>query len=145
MAVDDNALRANGQSSAQPESQSTAELVRHLAQQTAALTRQEARLAQLEFQQKARRAGVGVGMFGAAGTLGAFGLAALLSTSGAALALVLPVWAAILVVTGAVLGVSGMLAVAGRRSIKRAAPPPPAETMGSVREDVQRLKASAHR
>jgi uncharacterized membrane protein YqjE len=43
------------------------DLVQQLSHQTAALVRQEMRLAQVELQEKGKRAGIGAGMFGGAG------------------------------------------------------------------------------
>lgn len=127
------------------ENESIATLVSHLAEQTAALSRQEVRLAQLELREKGKAAGLGAGMLGAAGIFGLFGLAAALSAAGAAIALALPVWASALIIAAIVLFVAGVLALVGRRSLKHATPPTPTATQESVREDVAAIKESARR
>ncbi len=63
----------------------------------------------------------------------------------AALSLTLPVWAAALIVTGALFAVAGLLAATGRTQLRRAAPPAPQEALGSVRADVEEMKGRAHR
>ena len=62
------------------------------------LIRSEMRLAQAEVAEKGKRAGIGIGMFSAAGLLGFFGFAVLLATFVLLLDLVLPAWAAALIV-----------------------------------------------
>lgn len=124
---------------------SVGELLKQLTEQTATLSRQEARLAQLELTEKGRAAGKGAGLLGASGLIAAFGLAAVLSTVGAALALVLPVWAAILVVAVVLLGIGGILALTGRAQLGSATPPMPRATADTVREDVETIRESARR
>ena len=63
-------------------------LVHELTTQVPELIRSEMRLAQAEVAEKGKRAGIGIGMFSAAGLLAFFGLATLLATVVLALALV---------------------------------------------------------
>lgn len=88
------------------------ELVTRLAEQILQLVRNELRLAQAELKQKGKRIGFGAGLTGAAGLISLYGLGALVTAVIAALALVLPVWAAALIVGraadgGAHAGLSG--------------------------------------
>ena len=122
-----------------------AELVKQLAEQTAALSRQEIRLAQLELVQKGKAAGVGAGLLGVSGVIGLLGVAAGLSTIGAAFAIVVPVWAAILIVTGLLVGTGAVVALAGRGRLQRAMPPEPDIALGSLRKDVETIKESSGR
>lgn len=72
-------------------------------------------------------------------------LQALVAAVIAALALLLPVWAAALIVT-AVLGViAAVLALSGKQQIGKAAPPTPQSTIENVKADVAEIKRSAHR
>ena len=80
------------------ESASTGELITQMAAQTSRLVRDEIRLAQKEFQESAKHAGIGAGLFSVAGVFAVFGVATLIAAAVAALALVLPVWAAALIV-----------------------------------------------
>src|SRR4051812_49538057 len=81
-----------------PADASTGQLIGQLTEQLSRLARDEARLAQVEVTQKAKRLGVGAGLFGGAGGFGFLGLAALVATAILALAHVLPDWLAALVV-----------------------------------------------
>ncbi len=56
---------------------SVAELLRQLSDQTTTLVRQEPDLAKVELAEKGKQAGLGVGLFGAAGMLGLYALGAL--------------------------------------------------------------------
>ncbi|CAM5501807.1 phage holin family protein [Streptomyces griseomycini] len=124
---------------------SVGELVGQATEQLSRLVRQEMTLAKVELSEKGRRAGRGGGMLGAAGAFAYAGLLALAGTGVAALSLVLPVWAAALIVTALLFAVAGVLAVAGRSQLRGATPPKPERTMGSVRADVAEIKGRAHR
>ena len=56
------------------------------------------RLAQAEMAEKGKRAGLGLGLFSAAGLVAVFGLGTLVTTAILALALVVPAWLAGLIV-----------------------------------------------
>ena len=99
---------------------SVGELMSQLSAQTSRLIRDEMRLAQKEFQQSARHAGVGAGLFSLAGLMAFFGAATLIAAAVAALSLVVEVWAAAVIV-GALLfvaaGIAGLLGTEpGQRS-----------------------------
>jgi hypothetical protein len=116
--------------------QSTADLVRLASTQISELIRDELALARTEMATKARHAGVGGGLLGAAGALGGYGLGALLVCAGLALAQVMAGWLAALIVGVAVLVVAGVLAGFGRRSLRRAMPPVPVQAVRGLRADV---------
>ncbi|GAA3497188.1 phage holin family protein [Streptomyces prasinosporus] len=121
------------------------ELVGQATEQISRLARQEVALAKEELAEKGRRAGVGGGMLGAAGAFGYAGLLALAATGIVALDLVLPLWAAALIMTGVLFVIAGVLALAGRGQLRRATPPKPERTLGSVKADVEEIKERAHR
>ncbi|GAA1245748.1 phage holin family protein [Oryzihumus leptocrescens] len=123
---------------------SVAELLTRLSEQSTRLVRDELELAKVEITSKARHAGVGAGMFGAAGVLAWFGLGALIATAILALSLVLPAWLAALVVTVVVFAAAGVAALLGRRQVQEAAPPMPRETIDSVERDVAEVKEASH-
>jgi hypothetical protein len=118
---------------------STADLVKLAAEQISRLVRDELQLARAEMSGKARRFGTGAGYVGVAGALALYGVAALITTVILLLALVLPAWAASLIVAVVLLAIGGVLALVGRDQLRRASPPTPEETLGSVRADVQML------
>ncbi|GEC04256.1 membrane protein [Streptomyces spinoverrucosus] len=127
------------------EHHSVGELVGQATEQLSQLVRQEVHLAKEELAEKGRRAGRGGGLLGAAGAVAYAGLLALAATAAAALSLTLPVWAAALIVTGVLFALAGLLAATGRAQLRRAAPPTPEETLGSVRADVEEIRERAHR
>jgi uncharacterized membrane protein YqjE len=114
-------------------------LVHRLSEQIPELVRSEVRLAQAELTEKGKKAGLGIGMFSAAGLLAHFGAAVLVATAIVALDLVLPLWAAGLVVAAALFLGAGLVAVAGRHEIRQATPVAPTTT-SSIRRDVAALK-----
>ena len=84
-------------------------------------------------------------LLGAAGAVAYAGLLVLSGAGVAALSLVLPVWAAALIVTGVLFVIAAVLAATGRGQLRRAAPPTPEQALGSVRADVEEIKERAHR
>lgn len=115
-------------------------LVHRLSEQIPELVRSELRLAQAELTQKGKRAGLGIGMFSLAGLLAFFATATLIATAVIALDLVLPLWAAGLIVAGGLLIAALGAALGGRSEVRQATPPVPEATIASVKEDVATLK-----
>ena len=124
---------------------STGQLISNLTDQISRLVRDEARLAQAEVTQKAKRLGIGAGLFGGAGLFAFFGMAVLITTAILALALVLPDWLAALIVAVVLLAVAGVLAIVGKKDIDKGTPPVPTEAIASTKVDVQTVKESARR
>ena len=118
----------------------TADLVRQLSEQVSTLVRDELALARVEMVEKGKRAGIGAGLFGAAGVIAMYGLGALFVTAGAALALVLPVWLAALLVAVALFAVAGIAALIGKKQVSRALPPEPEAAMASGKRDVAAVR-----
>ncbi|GAA2142946.1 phage holin family protein [Nocardioides koreensis] len=117
-------------------------LVHRLSEQIPELVRSELRLAQAELTEKGKRAGLGVGMFSAAGLLAFFGVATLIATAILALALLLPAWLSALIVALVVLAAAGAVAMAGKKEVEQATPPAPERTIANVREDVATVKGA---
>ncbi len=128
-----------------PQEPSTGQLISDLTTQISRLVRDEARLAQAEVTQKAKRLGVGAGLFGGAGLFAFFGLAALITTAILALALVLPAWLAALIVAVLLFAVAGVLALVGKKDVQQGSPPVPTEAIASTKVDIQTVKESARR
>jgi hypothetical protein len=127
------------------EDASTGQLIGQLTEQISRLVRDEARLAQAEVTQKAKRLGVGAGLFGGAGLFAFFGLAVLITAVVLALALVLPGWLAALIVAVVLFAVAGVLALVGKKDVEKGAPPVPTEAIASTKEDIATVKESARR
>ncbi|WP_296606127.1 phage holin family protein [Nocardioides sp.] len=115
-------------------------LVHRLSEQIPELVRGELRLAQAELAQKGKRAGLGIGMFSLAGLLAFFATATLIATAIVALDLVLPLWAACLIVAGVLLIAALGAALGGRNEIQQATPLAPEVTIANVKEDASALK-----
>ncbi len=119
---------------------STGDLVRELSEQVSALVRQEVELAKAEMAEKGRKAGLGAGMLGGAGVAALAAIGALTAFLVLVLDLVLPAWAAALIVTAVWGAVAGVLALRGREKVREVGKPMPEKTVDSVKEDVQWLK-----
>jgi hypothetical protein len=124
------------------EQQPMGQLVSQLTEQVSTLVREELTLARIEMVEKGKRAGKGAGLLGGAGVVALYGVGALLVTIGAALALVMPVWAAALVVAVLLFVVAGVAALIGKKQVKQALPPEPLAAMKSGKQDVDAVKTA---
>jgi len=124
---------------------SIAQLVTQLSEQTTRLVRDEIKLATVELQEKGKRAGIGAGLFGGAGAAAFYGGGALTACAILLLDLVLPAWAAALIVAVVLFVIAGILGLVGKGQVKKATPPLPEQAIGSVKRDVQVVKERAHR
>jgi Flp pilus assembly protein TadB len=118
---------------------SIGELMSQLSSQVSRLVRDEMRLAQKEFQESAKHAGIGAGLFSVAGLLAFFGLATFIAAGVAALSLVLPVWAAALIVGAVLFVAAGIAALVSKKEVQEAAPPVP-KTVETLKDDIRELK-----
>jgi hypothetical protein len=119
------------------------ELMTQLSSQTSRLLRDEMRLAQKEFAESAKHAGIGAGLFSAAGLVAVLGLASLIAAAIAALALVLPVWAAALIVAVALFAVAGIAVLISKKQLTEA-DPTPTRTVANVRDDIAEVRDARH-
>jgi uncharacterized membrane protein YqjE len=120
--------------------QSTGELVSRLSQDLSQLVRDELRLAQVEVSGKAKEAGRGAGMFGAAGVLGLYGGGALIATLIIALDLVMPTWLAGLIVGVVLLAAAAVVALMGKKHVTEATPLVPERAVAGVKQDVDAIR-----
>jgi uncharacterized membrane protein YqjE len=127
----------------QARSQTTGELIKQLSEQTSELVRQEVNLAKAELAEKGRQAGVGAGIFGVAGLIGATAFFALTAALIALLSEGMDTWLAALIVAVVYAVIAGVGAMLGKTRIKQATPPAPEQTIDSVKEDVQWAKTQA--
>jgi uncharacterized membrane protein YqjE len=124
----------------QASEQSLNELVQRASSQTASLVRKEIRLAQVELQEKGKRAGIGAGMFGGSGVVALYGVGTLTGAAILALATAMTGWLAALVVAVVLFAVAGVLALSGKRQLQRATPPAPEAAIESVQTDIEEVK-----
>ncbi len=79
----------------------------------------EVERATTEIKKKLRAVGLGVGLLAVAAVLAIFGLGLALATSAAALATVVSTWLALLIVTGGVFLIAGVLVALGVRQLPK--------------------------
>jgi len=128
-----------------PKDASTGELIGQLTEQLSRLVRDEARLAQAEVTQKAKKLGVGAGLFGGAGLMAFFGLAVLISAAVLGLAEFLPGWLAAVIVAVVLFAVAGVLALVGKKDVAQASPPVPTQAIAGVQADIATVKQGLSR
>ena len=104
-----------------------------------ALVTKHVELAKLEIGEAASVRARGVGMFAAAGVVGLVAFVFVAAAGAAALDLVLPTWAAILIVGVVLVVVAGILALVGRRVMKTASAPG-GRTKETLKEDARWAK-----
>jgi uncharacterized membrane protein YqjE len=122
---------------------STGQLIRQLSEQSSMLVRQELELAKAELTEKGRRAGMGAGMFGAAGVAALLALGALTASLILLLGKGMDEWVAALIVMLVYAAAAAILALLGRDRMRESMPPAPEETVESVKEDVQWARTRA--
>jgi uncharacterized membrane protein YqjE len=125
--------------------QQIGDLVKQLSEQTSDLVRKELRLAQVEMQEKGKRAGVGAGLFGGAGLVALYGGGVLIAAVVLALATAIDAWLAALIVAVVLFAVAGVAALMGRKQVEQAVPPQPEQAIASTKRDVQVVKERAAR
>lgn len=126
------------------EEQSLGELFATMSRDMSLLVRQEIDLAKAEVTDAAKRAGVGAGLLGGAGTIALWGLFLLCFGAGfgVAAAANLSVWAGFLIVGGFFLILAGVLGAMGALSLKKISGPE--RTMRSVKLDLAMAKHPRH-
>ena len=124
---------------------SIAELVRSLLADIRMLLQGELELAKLEVKDKGSDLGIAGGLLGGAVAVALFALGTLVATAVLALAIVLPGWAAALIVATVLVMVALLLFVVGRNKMRRVWPPAPTETIDSVLEDLEWMRREAER
>jgi uncharacterized membrane protein YqjE len=116
---------------------SSAKLV---AESVSSIVRLELELATAELRRKLAALGIGIGLVVLAGVFGLLAIGLGVATVVAAIALVWPVWASLLVVTGGVLLLVGLLVGIGVSLIRRGSPPVPTEAIEQARLTTEALK-----
>jgi hypothetical protein len=112
---------------------------KELVERARSIVRLEIELALLEVKGKLVRIAVGIGFGAGAAVVALFALGFLAAGGAAALALVIPVWGALLVVGGILLGLTLLLAFLGIRSLRAGTPPVPEEAIEEARLTTETL------
>ena len=126
------------------EQRSLGDLFSDLASQTQGLVRDEVELAKLEMKQKAKLVGKDVAMVGVGAGVTAAGGMVLLAALVLVLGLVMPYWAAALLVGGVFAAVGVGVAFAGLGALKRI-DPAPRQTIQTMKENKAWLRAELAR
>jgi hypothetical protein len=113
-------------------------LLRTIRDDMSLLGRQQLELSRQEFKEIASEKAAGAGLLTAAAILGLFMLGFLAFAGAEGLAIVLPRWAAFLIVAGIFLILTLIAVFAGREALKR--PAAPERTKQMVKEDVEWAK-----
>lgn len=100
------------------------------------LVRKQVELARIEMTEAVSVRAKGAGMMAAAAVLGLFAIGFAAASGSAALDLVLPAWAAHLIVSAVFVAIAGALVLAGRRAM-RTAPTTPERTQETLKEDAR--------
>lgn len=131
--------------SAAPRKRSIFALVADIPTLVSELVQREIALVKTEITTKLKALGVGVGILAAAAIVLLGMLGVLLTAAVLALSLVLPGWAAALIVAGALLIVAIILALIGYGVLKAGIPPVPTESIDSLRRDLRAIKGIGKR
>ncbi|WP_136708361.1 phage holin family protein [Agromyces sp. H66] len=115
-------------------------LIGELPDRVSDLVRAEIDQVKAELSYKAKHFGIGAGLIAAAAFVGIFLLGTLIATGILALALVLPAWAAALIVSGALLLVILILVGIAVLNFKRGSEP--LESIESLRRDLDMVKGT---
>ena len=104
------------------------------------LVRGELESLKAELVEKLKHAGIGIGMLAVAGVFAFFATGVFTAAGILGLAEVLPAWASALIVGGALLVITVILALIGVSQVKRGTPPTPDKTITSIKKDVDVIK-----
>jgi hypothetical protein len=116
-----------------------------VAEHASALARLELELAALELKRKVAALGIGIGMALGAALFLVFALGFGLATVAAALATTLSTWLALLIVTGGLILLAGLLGAVGLAAIKRGTPPVPEQAIREAKLTTEALKSDGSR
>jgi Putative Actinobacterial Holin-X, holin superfamily III len=103
---------------------------------TRTLLKKQVELAKIEVTEAVSVRAKGAGMMAGAGVMALYALGFLAAAGSVALALVLPAWAANLIVAAVFVAIAGVLALVGRKAIKNA-PTTPEQTQETLKEDAR--------
>jgi hypothetical protein len=104
------------------------------------IVRLEIELALAELKRKVVALGLGIGLLVGAGVFLLFMLGFALATAAAALALVVSTWLALLIVTGVLLVLAGVLGFLGITALAKGTPPVPEQAIEEAKLTTEALK-----
>jgi hypothetical protein len=117
------------------------EAARSVAEHASSVARLELQLATLELKKKLSSFAVGIGLGVGAGVFALFMRGFGLATIAAALATFLPWWLSLLIVTGGLLVLSGLLGMLALGAIKKGSPPVPEQAIKEAKLTTAAIKS----
>ena len=121
---------------------SLGDATKQVAEHASSLARLEVELATLELKKKVTALGIGIGFGVGAAIFGLFMLGFLFATIAAALDTFLPTWAALLITTGILAVLAGILGVLAMGRIKKGTPPVPKQAIEEAKRTSEALKSN---
>ncbi len=125
-----------------PDHQSIGQLISRLSEQAARLVRAEIDLAKAELAEKAKAAGIGIGLLAGAAFFGFFTFAVLITTVILAISEGLAPWLAALIVLVVLAIITGVLALVGVKSLRKGTPPTPEKAVAGLKQDAETVQKS---
>jgi hypothetical protein len=122
---------------------SVSELTKEFSRDASELVRKELMLAKAEMMFKGRRLAVGLALVAAGAVCGLVVIGTLTAAAIMALDIAVADWAAALIVAAILAAVTAILVLSGWKSVRRATPAAPTDTVHSVKEDVAWVKTRA--
>jgi Putative Actinobacterial Holin-X, holin superfamily III len=117
------------------------EAARNVAEHASSVARLELELAALELKKKVVALGVGIALVLGAGVFALFAFGFALATVAAALATFLSTWLALLIVTAALAGLAGLLALVGIGRLRKGTPPVPEQAIREAKLTTAAIKS----
>jgi len=114
---------------------------KQVAEHASALARLELELAGLELKRKVAALGIGAGLGLGAGILLLFALGFGIAAAAAGLATVVSTWAALLIVTGALVLLAGLLGALALGRFKKGTPPVPKQAIEEAKRTSEALRS----
>lgn len=132
--------RHEGHPDGQKGAPSIGTLINQMTDSATRLVKAEIASAKAEMAEKAKNAGIGIGLFAGAALFALYGLGFLLHSAMAGLDNVMPLWLAALVVGLVLMILAGTLALLGKKLLARGLPPKPTHAVKSVQQDIAAVK-----
>jgi len=117
---------------------------RLVSERASAIVRLELQLAAAELKKKVVSLGIGLALLVGAALFVFFAIGFALATVAAALATFLSTWLALLIVTGSLVLLSGLLVAVGIVLIRKGTPPVPEQAIAEARRTAEVLKNGKH-
>jgi hypothetical protein len=127
-----------------PETPGLGASAKSVAEHASTLVRLELELAALELKRKAGKLALGIALLGAVAVLLLYAVGFGLAAAAAGIATAVPVWAALLIVTGGIVLLAGVLGLIAVTSIKKGTPPVPEQALREAKLTTEALKGNGH-